>query len=243
MQAHQPQGDAAKASTPPLDAIDPVVKAKHSTEEFVVSDLFYIQDSRSNVGSRATFWRIGGGYTSNLREAEQFTRACAVKQYEARETDVPWPVAYVEDRYEIGVDFQYLDSAAAAATQNQDGRVFVAYDRTWDGNDLIWIGGDGPTSDLVDAIHPGQETAEEYLSQGFRVWPVDYIVNKCRAVVRAANLNHKQALREVGLTLPKTKHIRIRSYNNLNNCGGCGRFLSERQRFDDCPNCGESNAP
>ncbi|MDP5429929.1 hypothetical protein P3804_11525 [Pseudomonas aeruginosa] len=26
-----------------------------------MTDLFYLQDSRSNVGSRATFWRAGGG--------------------------------------------------------------------------------------------------------------------------------------------------------------------------------------
>ncbi|EPG8304157.1 hypothetical protein [Pseudomonas aeruginosa] len=30
-----------------------------------MTDLFYLQDSRSNVGSRATFWRAGGGYTTN----------------------------------------------------------------------------------------------------------------------------------------------------------------------------------
>lgn len=27
------------------------------------------------------------------------------------------------------------------------------------------------------------------------------------------------------------------------NCEGCGRFISERQRFYDCPNCGARNAP
>ena len=35
-----------------------------------MTDLFYLQDSRSNVGSRAMFWRAGGGYTTNLDEAE-----------------------------------------------------------------------------------------------------------------------------------------------------------------------------
>ncbi|WP_282338586.1 hypothetical protein [Pseudomonas sp. PS02288] len=33
-----------------------------------MSDLFFLQDSRSKVGSRAMFWRAGGGYTSNLDE-------------------------------------------------------------------------------------------------------------------------------------------------------------------------------
>ncbi|HCF5858715.1 TPA: hypothetical protein NIH27_006184, partial [Pseudomonas aeruginosa] len=45
-----------------------------------MTDLFYLQDSRSNVGSRAMFWRAGGGYTTNLDEAETFTSAHAVRQ-------------------------------------------------------------------------------------------------------------------------------------------------------------------
>lgn len=60
-----------------------------------MTDLFYLQDSRSNVGSRAVFWRAGGGYTTNLDEAETFTSAHAVRQYKCRETDLPWPVDYV----------------------------------------------------------------------------------------------------------------------------------------------------
>jgi hypothetical protein len=28
------------------------------------------------------------------------------------------------------------------------------------------------------------------------------------------------------------------------NCGGCGRFISDRQRFQyDCRNCGANNCP
>ena len=80
-----------------------------------MSDLFFVQDSRSNVGSRAMFWRKGGGYTSNLDEAEQFKRESAVKQYECRETDLPWPVDYVRARAEVGVDCQYLTRSEAEA--------------------------------------------------------------------------------------------------------------------------------
>lgn len=57
-------------------------------------------------------------------------------------------------------------------------------------------------------------------------------------------MDHKKALREVSLKLPKVKHPRIRRYTvNCGGCGGCGRFLSERQVYGDCPNCGEGNAP
>lgn len=208
-----------------------------------MTNLFYLQDSRSNTGSRAMFWRNGGGYTSSLDEAEQFTRECAVRQYESRETDLPWPVEYVRARMETGVDCQYLTRSEAEVYRNEDGRVYVAYAREWDGNDLIWLGGKGPTANLDEAIHPGASDAASYLSRGFELWPCGYIVNHSRPVVQASLLNHKQALRSVDLKLPSVKRQRTRSSFTLNNCGGCGRFLSDRQRFDDCPNCGEGNAP
>ena len=208
-----------------------------------MSDLFFVQDSRSNVGTRAMFWRNGGGYTSNLNEAEQFNCESAVKQYECRDTDLPWPVEYVLARAEVGVDCQYLTRSEAEAYRNEDGRVYVAYAREWDGNDLVWLGGTGSTANLDDAIHPGAADATGYLAQGFELWPCGYIIERSRPVVRAALLNHKQALRSVGLKLPKLNRPRYRSFSNLLNCDGCGRFLSERQRFEDCPNCGARNAP
>lgn len=126
-----------------------------------MSDLFYLQDSRSNVGSRATFWRAGGGYTTNLDEAETFTRDRAVRQYKCRETDLPWPVDYVRLRAEFGVDHQDLDLSRtqALATAPADDRIYVAYDRDWDGNCLIWIPeAAGRTSNLAAA----------------RTWPLDH---------------------------------------------------------------------
>ncbi|MBK3434851.1 hypothetical protein JJD84_29085 [Pseudomonas fluorescens] len=208
-----------------------------------MSDLFYLQDSRTNVGSRAMFWRKGGGYTSNLDEAEQFTQERALKLYASRQTDLPVPVTYTRALSETGVDCQYLSRSEAVAYNNTDGRFYVAYARDWDGNDLVWLGGSGPTADLEHAIHPGGQDAFSYRSLGFELWPCGYIVVRARPVVRASLLDHKQAHRAVGLRLPKIKVERLRTYSNLTNCEGCGRFLSERQRFDDCPNCGARNAP
>lgn len=209
-----------------------------------MSDLFYLQDSRSNVGSRAMFWREGGGYTSSLDEAEQFTCDAAVKQYECRETDLPWPVGYVRDRAEVGVDHQYLtlsqEQALAAAPEND--RIYVAYKGDWDGNCLIWMSlSTGRTSNLADASTWSLSHAPGFAARGYVPWPMSYIIQHSRPVALAASLNHKQALREVGLKLPKIKRQRIRRY--VTNCHGCGRFLSERQVYGDCPNCGGSNAP
>jgi len=150
---------------------------------------------------------------------------------------------YVRTRAEVGVDCQYLTKSEAEAYRNEDGRVYVAYAREWDGNDLVWRGGKGPTANLDDAIHPGAADANGYLAQGFELWPCGYIVERSRPVVRAALLDHKQALRSVALKLPKPKRPSNRIFSDRLNCEGCGRFLSERQRFHDCPNCGARNAP
>lgn len=209
-----------------------------------MSDLFYLQDSRSNVGSRAMFWRLGGGYTSNLDEAEEFTRERAVRQYECRETDLPWPVPYVRGLAQVGVDHQDLDLSREKALSSAPvgDCIYVAYDRAWDGNCLIWMSlPAGKGSDLSVARTWSLDHAAGFVARGYLPWPKGYIDRHARPVAQAATLDHKRAMRSVGLKLPKITRPRIRRYTL--NCDGCGRFLSERQRFFDCPNCGACNAP
>ncbi|WP_313056168.1 hypothetical protein [Stutzerimonas nitrititolerans] len=208
-----------------------------------MDDQFFLQDSRSNVGSRSMFWRLGGGYTSNLDEAEQFTRAAAVKQYECRETDLPWPVVYVRALAEVGVDHQdlKLTPEQALASASADDRLYYAYKQTWDGNCLVWNAvGVGPTSNLADASTWSQDRASA-IDEACVPWPKAYIDQHSRPVVRTIVLDHRKALREAGLKLPKIKRQRFRRY--VANCHGCGRFLSERQVYGACPHCDASNAP
>lgn len=104
--------------------------------------------------------------------------------------------------------------------------------------------GAGPlSSSLLDAGTWDAVAALQLANDGYLLWPKPYIDIASRPVVPAAQLNHKQALRAVGLKLPKIKRERLRRYYDRINCHGCGRFLTERQRFEDCPNCGASNAP
>ena len=152
------------------------------------------------------FWRAGGGYTTNLDEAETFTRARAVRQYKCRETDLPWPVDYVRLRAELGVDFQDLDlsRAQALATAPADDRIYVAYDRDWDGNCLVWVPeAAGRTSNLAAARTWPLDHAGILTARGLAPWPKSYIDQHARPIAVADSLNHKQALRLCGLKLPK----------------------------------------
>ena len=207
------------------------------------ADLFYLQDSRSNVGSRAMFWRNGGGYTTNLEEAEQFNRERAVGQYECRDTDLPWPVDYVRAQAQAGVDHQYLgiSAAEALAAAPLDDRIYVAYAGEWDGNCLFWRSVETrATSNVVEANTWSLSHAPGWLARGYVPWPKSHIDQHSRPVAKASMLDHKKALREAGLKLPKAKRQRISRYTV--NCDGCGRFLKEFDRYHSCPNCGASNA-
>lgn len=77
-------------------------------------ELYYLQDSRTYVGNDVLWWRKGGaGYTTDLREAEVYTKADAISLHQARETDIPWPKAYIDERTRPAVDMQYISREQA----------------------------------------------------------------------------------------------------------------------------------
>lgn len=76
-----------------------------------MSELFYLQDSRSYVGNDVLWWaKIGeGGYTTDLRKARTFTLEETQAQNNARPSDVPWPKDYIDERTRPAVDMQYIE--------------------------------------------------------------------------------------------------------------------------------------
>ena len=75
--------------------------------------LFYLQDSRSYVGNDILFWAVRGGYTTNLLEAEVFSKDEAIKRHNSRNTDVPWPKGYIDSKTRPAVDMQYTSIKSA----------------------------------------------------------------------------------------------------------------------------------
>lgn len=74
-----------------------------------MSDLFYLQDSRSYVGNDVLWWSLNGnGYTTDLRQAQVYTRDEAQAMHNARETDIPWPKEYIDGKTRPAVDMQYI---------------------------------------------------------------------------------------------------------------------------------------
>jgi hypothetical protein len=74
-----------------------------------MSDLFYLQDSRSYVGNDLLFWaKDGCGYTTDVSKAEVYSREEAQQQHNSRETDIPWPKDYIDQKTRPAVDHQYV---------------------------------------------------------------------------------------------------------------------------------------
>jgi hypothetical protein len=85
------------------------------TEEktIVDKDQFYIQDSRSYCGNDVMWWSQDGGYTTDISKAHLYTKDEAVRQHKNRETDIPWPKSYIDQKIRPVVDMQYINRTEA----------------------------------------------------------------------------------------------------------------------------------
>ncbi|MHC8293573.1 hypothetical protein [Pseudomonas sp. LB3P58] len=205
-----------------------------------MDDQFYLQDSRSNTGDGLMFWAQGGGYCTDLGRAEVFTKARAIRYHEDRESDVPWPKAYIDERSHIGVDCQYVREEEAAPHLIEGCQCVVQIPRQWNGNDLIWavwpIGG----SPKLERAHRMDFAETKALSDNEIIWPLTYIESKSKRLVHVQDVSIKEALRSTGIKLIKPKKPREQVFN----CSGCGRFITDIQRYqEDCRNCGVDNCP
>jgi hypothetical protein len=71
--------------------------------------MFYLQNDRGYVGNDISWWKSGGGYTTDLEQAEVFTKEKAFKQQMSRATDVPWPKKYIDEHVTHVIDMQTVD--------------------------------------------------------------------------------------------------------------------------------------
>ncbi|QJI38261.1 hypothetical protein [Pseudomonas sp. ADAK13] len=210
-----------------------------------MDDQFYLQDSRSHVGDGLTFHgKAHRGYYTDLDKCELYTKEKACGH---RDTDIPWPKQYIDERAHYGVDCQLMDEQASNAMLEPGCRVYMQVPGSWNGNDVYWMGWNKGqvTADLGRACNLNLEQsriefAAELSAGTQKLWSADYIESIRRRLVWRQDVDLKQALRGTGIKLPKPKKPREEVFN----CGGCGRFISYMQRYrEDCQNCDKNNAP
>lgn len=82
---------------------------------------FYLQDKRKFVGNNMLWWaKDGKGYTTDLSKAHVFSDADVAKGA-SRDTDIFWPVAYINSLSRPCVDMQYAKKAFALPASSSDG--------------------------------------------------------------------------------------------------------------------------
>lgn len=204
---------------------------------------FYLQDSRSYVGDGLSFWGLGGfGYVTDLSKAQVFSKEDACNH---RDTDIPWPKAYIDARARVGVDCQYVTLSEALYHHTDATEFYIQKPQCWNGNNLIWLCDDGTfTSDVAKAVVVPMAHAVTWVGRlgqsGAVVWPKPYIDKLSRRLVERDDVDIKEALRGTGIKLDKPKKPRQQMFN----CVGCGRFITDIQRYqNDCRNCGANNCP
>lgn len=140
-----------------------------------------------------------------------------------------------------------MDEQASNAMLAPECRVYLQVPGSWNGNDAYWMGWGKAqfTADLGRACNLNLEKsriefATELSTGTLKLWSADYIESIRRRLVWRQDIDLKQALRGTGIKLVKPKKPREEVFN----CGGCGRFISDAQRYrEDCLNCGANNTP
>lgn len=206
--------------------------------------LFYLQDSRSTVGSNVLWWANGGnGYTTDLRLAEIYSLEDAQRQHNGRPSDLPWPKEYVDGLTHLAVDMQHL-SQEDTQKGDADGALgfYVQGSRRYDGNDVLWrpMGGGAPTADLGQAQTHTMEEAQRVLDEAHQIWPKAYIDAKARPTVSVEHLKRTAPVRRSGIVFMKP----AKAKREVIKCGACGCFMSQAQLWSGaCPKCGADNRP
>lgn len=86
------------------------------TADHADQELYYLQDKRSYVGNSMSWWaKDGKGYVCDIRKAHVYTKAEAYRQHDKRETDIPWPKAYIDARISHHIDMQHCKRAEVMA--------------------------------------------------------------------------------------------------------------------------------
>lgn len=208
--------------------------------------MFCLQDSRCYVGNDVMWWALGGnGYTSDIAKAQLYSLEAAMRQWECRESDVPWPRAYIEQLGHPAVDIQYMRLDEVAGFSG--GPFFLQAGGETVGNDIVWVsnGGAGRTTNLRDALTVADaDTVPGVARRGSRTtaWPSSYVNARARLVVDSQSLDRREALSLCGFEPPMPAPQR--AHRAVYSCRSCGRFMSEMQFWSGaCEHCGSDSRP
>lgn len=185
--------------------------------------LFYLRDSRTNVGRSCLFWaKDGCGYTSDLNKAHVYTLEEAQRQFNSRHTDVPLCKELVDELATVRVDCQYLPADGEKAGCDE---YVISPKGKCDGNDVYWLGIDMFSVNYKSAFVLSYRRALEH----FKLLGIDvniYAKSEIDAIARrtfqVANINERKMITAAGIRKPKRKRTRHTTGKTRGNCPDCG---------------------
>ena len=188
-----------------------------------MSQLFYLRDSRTNVGSTCLFWAQDGcGYTSDLDKAHAYTLEEAQRKFNSRHTDVPLCKELVDELARSRVDCQYLPADGEKAGCDE---YVISPKGKWDGNDVYWF-----TFDFLSVNYKGAAVFSyrnalariNELGIDANIYAKSEIDAIARRTFQVANINERKMITAAGIRKPKRKRTRQTTGKTRGNCPHCG---------------------
>ena len=201
------------------------------------NDDFVLRDSRSNTGTNVTFWSKQGGYTTNLNEADVFTKDNAIRQHRCRETDIPLPKGVLASLSAQRVDMQYLpESLSPGLTE-----YVIQRKGDYNGNDIYFLNHTfGSSTNYSDAKVFTEEEALGLMStndyyQAHAKVDIDQIM---RLSVHTNQFDNEKLANDSGIELIKP----VLEKEKPMHCGHCGSFISAEIFYGGrCSKCEQRN--
>jgi hypothetical protein len=193
-----------------------------------MSQLFYLRDSRSDVGNSCMFWaKDGAGYTTNLDKAHVYTLEEAQRHFNSRHTDVPLAKELVDELARVRVDHQCLkdDSSHKSAVAE----CVIRMGTRTDGNDVFWVTMLGHSANYHKASLFTYQEATEAINQmdGDSLRAEIYLRSDIDAIARrtfqASNINERKMITAAGIRKPKRPRTRRTTGKTRGNCPDCGK--------------------
>ena len=195
---------------------------------------FYLQDTRSTVGSNVMWWgKNGGGYVTNIEDAHIYNYEDAKSQNDSRATDLPWLKSYVDSKTKLTVDCQHLKTEEVnwnkVSLDSNSISLLITIPRKWDGNDVYWKTLNKDTT-LVSRSTPFTLAAalRTISEDGGVIWPLQYIFSKA---VKRVSLNKLKL--SASNKLAETSFKKKRKYHETYHCT-CGKFVSVAEYYGGC---------
>lgn len=198
-----------------------------------MQEQYYIRHTLADVGSSMGFWKIGGGYTTDINQADKFTRNDAISQHQCRAEDQPIMRSLIDGIGYKAVDTQLLGKADDC---NPNLGYVIQVCGCYDGNNIKFLSKKGGhTYNYSDAK---VVQADFSINENQRLHSKGALDKIARTVISKFAFKIDEAFTKMGIQKRKADRV-IKSQKTRGNCLSCGRLVWNDNPYEDpvCKMC------